>query len=119
MMHKRIQSFFYAFRGIFSLIISEKNAWIHTLATITVCSAGFYFGLTKVEWCFITVAIVTVWTAEAFNTALEHMADALSSSHQPLIASAKDIAAGAVLISALGSVIIGVLIFGPYLISRF
>ena len=112
---KRIKSFYYAFKGLFYLIVSEKNAWIHAAATISVCSAGFYYNLTGTEWCLITVAIITVWAAEAINTAFENLADALSPEHNPLIARAKDIAACAVLVTAAGAVVIGILIFGPYI----
>jgi len=114
----RMKSFKNAFKGIFILIISQKNARIHALATIIVCMLGFYFGLTKTEWCLIVIAISVVWTAEAFNTALEFLADAVSPEHHPLTGKAKNLAAGAVLISAVGSAIIGILIIGPYILER-
>jgi diacylglycerol kinase len=75
---------------------------------------GFYFGLSRGEWLWICVAIVLVWSAEAFNTALEQLADALHPQHHPGIGRAKDLAAGAVLIAAIGAAVIGVMVFWPH-----
>ena len=72
----RIRSFKYAFYGISHLLRSQHNAWIHALATILVLSTGLYFHLTAAEWCWIVLAITSVWTAEALNTAFELLADA-------------------------------------------
>lgn len=91
--------------------------WIHALATLAVCVVGLYLGFTKSEWCWIILAIIVVWTAEALNTAFELLTDALIPDHHPLVGKAKDVAAGAVLISAIGSVVIGLLIIGPYFLS--
>ena len=101
------------------MLVSQRNAWIHLLATICVLMVGFYFGFTKSEWCWIVLAIAIVWTAEAFNTAFEFLADAVSPEYHPLVGKAKDVAAGAVLISAIGSVVIGILIIGPHLLASF
>ena len=81
------------------------------------CAAGFLFGITKLEWCLIALAISAVWTAEALNTAFEFLADAATPEFHPLVQKSKDIAAAAVLLSAIGSMVIGVLIFGPRLVS--
>jgi diacylglycerol kinase (ATP) len=113
----RIKSFKYAFYGIVLLVRTQHNARIHALATLVVCAAGFYFGITKTEWCFIVFAISIVWTAEALNTALEFMGDALSPSHNELIGKAKDIAAAGVLIASIGAAVIGVIVFGPYVLE--
>ena len=119
---KRIVSFKHAFRGIAEVLRSQHNAWIHTTATVIVVIAGIYFQVTRLEWCWLVAAMAFVWVAEAFNTALENLADAVVKDVDPLIGKAKDIAAGAVLIAAAGAAIIGLLILGPYiinLISRF
>jgi diacylglycerol kinase (ATP) len=79
-------------------------------------AAGFFSGLSRVEWCVIVITIAAVWTAEALNTSLEFLADASSPEFHPLIKKAKDVAAGGVLIAALGSVIVGLLVFGPRLL---
>jgi len=111
----RIKSVKNALKGIFTMLKSQHNAWIHALATITVFALGFYFGLNKSEWCWIVLVVISVWTAEAINTSFEFLADAASPGYHPLIKKAKDVAAGAVLISSIGSVIIGLLIIGPYI----
>ena len=101
------------------MLKSQHNAWIHALATIIVFALGLSFGLTTFEWCWIVLSIMAVWTAEALNTAFEFLADAASPSYHPLIGKAKDVAAGAVLISAIGSAVIGLLIIGPYILEFF
>jgi diacylglycerol kinase (ATP) len=112
----RTRSFVYAFSGIGSLLVSQPNARIHGLATLAVLAAGFFSGLSRVEWCVIVITIAAVWTAEVLNTSLEFLADASSPEFHPLIKKAKDVAAGGVLIAALGSVIVGLLVFGPRLL---
>ncbi|MBN1931393.1 MAG: diacylglycerol kinase family protein [Desulfobacterales bacterium] len=111
----RLKSLSYALRGIKLMVASQHNAQIHLIATAIVCLLGIIFGITRSEWCWIVIAVIAVWTAEALNTALEFLCDVTSSEFHPLIEKAKDLAAGAVLISAIGSIIIGLLVFGPYL----
>jgi diacylglycerol kinase (ATP) len=101
------------------MISSQHNAWIHAVATILVLAASIYFKLSRNEWCWIIVAIVSVWTAEALNTAFEFLTDVVSPEFHPLAAKAKDVAAGAVLITALGAAIIGLLVLGPYVSAKF
>jgi len=113
--HSRIKSFKYAFNGLGILIRSQHNAWIHAAATILVTMTGIFVELTLSEWRWIAFAVITVWMAEAFNTALEFLADAAVKEKHPLIEKAKDVAAAAVLIAATGSVIIGILVIGPRL----
>lgn len=111
----RILSFKYAFNGIWITLKSQKNAWIHLFITIMVMIAGFYFGITAKEWCWIVLAISSVWTAEALNTAFEFLTDVASPEFHPLAAKGKDVSAGAVLISAIGAAIIGLIIFIPHI----
>ena len=112
----RIRSFKYAFRGLKVMIVSQHNAWIHALATMMVVAVSFYFHLSRAEWCWIILAIISVWTAEAFNTAFEFLTDVASPEFHPLAEKAKDVAAGAVLITEIGSVLIGIVVFGPYVV---
>lgn len=107
----------YALRGIGSILRSEPNARLHGLATIAVIAAGLALRVTRGEWVALTLAIVTVWTAEAFNTAIESLCDVVSPDPHPGIARAKDIAAAAVLITAAGATIIAALIFLPRLLT--
>jgi len=113
----RIRSIKCAFKGIWVMIASQHNAWVHAAATTAVVAVGFYFQLTRFEWCWIILAIISVWTAEALNTAFEFVTDVASPEFHPLAEKAKDVAAGAVLITAIGSVLIGTLIFGPHLLA--
>ena len=112
----RIRSFKYAFVGIWTMLKSQQNAWIHAFATVAVVTAGFVFGISTAEWCWLVLAIMTVWMAEALNTAIEFLADVASPEFHPLIKKAKDVAAGAVLISAIGAIIIGIIIIGPHVL---
>lgn len=96
------------------MIQSQHNAWLHAVATTMVCAASMVFQISRIEWCLIALSIVTVWTAEAFNTALECLTDLASPDHHPLAGKAKDVAAGAVLIAAIGAVVVGGIVFVPY-----
>ena len=110
----RVRSFRHAIVGIARMIRCQHNAWIHAAVTLLVLGAGFFFGVTAADWCWIVLAISIVWTAEALNTAFEFLADAASPEFHPLIRDAKDVAAGAVLITAIAAAVIGGLIFWPH-----
>jgi diacylglycerol kinase (ATP) len=84
---------------------------------VAVCIAGAVLGLSRLEWCAVVLAVVAVWTAEALNTALEFLVDLASPELHPLAGKAKDAAAGAVLVTAAGAVVIGLLVFGPHLLA--
>ncbi len=116
---KLINSFKYAIEGIISSFKTERNMKIHVLAMIIVIALGFFFKLDKVEWCFIIIAIVSVISAELFNTAIETVVDMISPERNPKAKLAKDIAAGAVLVVAIGAAIIGFVVFGPRVINFF
>lgn len=113
----RIRSVKFALRGIRTMVASQHNAWIHALATVVVTAAGLFLGLSWPEWCWIVLAIVSVWTAEALNTAFEFLTDVASPHFHPLAEKAKDVAAGAVLLSAIGAAIIGALVFWPKVVG--
>ncbi len=113
----RLHSFHYALHGLVLMLQSQHNAWLHAFASVCILVMGGLFRLTGGEWCWIILAIMAVWTAEALNTALEFLADAATPEFHPLVKCAKDVAAGGVLISALGSVVIGLLVLGPHLLD--
>jgi len=113
----RLRSFRWALRGIGVMLRSQHNAWLHAAATVAVGSAGIAAGLSAAEWCWIVLAVVAVWTAEALNTAFEFLTDVASPAFHPLAGKAKDVAAGAVLISTLGALAIGTLVLGPHLLG--
>jgi diacylglycerol kinase (ATP) len=113
----RIRSVTHAVHGIFEMLKSQHNAWVHAIATIAVIICGFLFSISKSEWCFLILAIALVWVAEALNTAFEFLCDVASPDFHPVVKHSKDVAAGAVLLSAVGAVIIGLIIFIPYAVS--
>ncbi len=99
------------------MLLTQPNARIHAAATVGVVGAGLGFGIGRGEWLAVTLAIVTVWTAEALNTAFEALCDVASPEFHPLVERAKDTAAGGVLIAAAGSVVVGLIVFGPPLVA--
>lgn len=113
----RLQSVRNALHGVALMLRSQHNAWLHAFASICILTAGAVFHLSDPEWCWIILAIMAVWTAEALNTALEFLADAAKPEYHPLVKDAKDVAAGGVLISAIGSIAIGLLVLGPHLLD--
>lgn len=106
-----------AARGIALLLGGTANARIHLAATLLVVGLGLWLRLPRNEWLWLTGAIGFVWSAEAFNSAIETLADRISPDHDPLIARAKDLAAGAVLAAAVAAAVIGLLIFLPRLLA--
>jgi len=113
----RLRSVRHAVEGIRLMLASQHNAWVHLAATVLVVGAGVVLGLGRFEWCWVTAACIAVWAAEAFNTALEFLCDVTSPEFHPEVKKAKDVAAGAVLLTALGAAVIGVAVFGPHLVS--
>lgn len=114
----RLRSVRYALAGLRTLLRTQHNAWIHAVATLLVVAAALAFGLNAYEWLWLVVALALVWTAEAFNTALELLADAVTREQHPLIGQAKDVAAGAVLLAALAALVIGALVLGPHVLRQ-
>lgn len=118
-LHGRAKSFLYAFRGIATMLRTQHNARLHAAATILVAVGGLFLGLSAQQWCWVTTAVVAVWVAEALNTAFEILCDVASPEFHPLVRQAKDVAAAAVLVTAVGAVIVGVLVVGPVILERF
>ena len=114
-LRERVESFRYALKGLHALITTQHNAWIHAVSTVTVIGAGFFLCISNDDWIRLILAISLVWVAEALNTAMEFLCDAAIPDFHPLVEKAKDVAAGAVFISALAALIVGVLIFMPYI----
>lgn len=115
MLAQRLRSFRYAFRGIAILVLSQPNARIHLLATLAVTALGIWFQISGMEWTVLILTISLVLGLEALNTALEFLVDVISPGYHELAGKAKDVAAGAVLIAAAGSVAVGLIIFAPRL----
>lgn len=114
----RVRSFRHAAMGIWFVLRSQHNAWLHavTTALALVLAAAlhvFVRPFTVGEWCDLVIAIVLVWVAETFNTGLEVLANALAPQRHPVVKIAKDVAAAAVLIAAAGAVVVGLILFVP------
>lgn len=115
-MNKFRSSLRYAIRGFFTAIRSETNLRIHLVVAVIVCAVGFWLQLSIPEWIAIVICIAVVFGFELMNTAIEHLCDLVTKEQHPTIKTIKDIAAAAVLIVCLGSIVIGVIIFLPKLI---
>ncbi len=92
---------------------------IHLVAACAVLFAGAWFAITPAEWSMVVLSIVLVLGGEAMNTAIEHLADVVSPEFHPLIKKAKDVAAAAVFLFALGAAAVGMIIFLPRIIALF
>ncbi|MDX2248978.1 MAG: diacylglycerol kinase family protein [Bacteroidia bacterium] len=112
-LRSRIRSFVYAFQGIITLFRTQANAQIHLLAVILISLLGGFLNLSAIEWCIILLCMALVLVAEGINTALEFLTDLVSPDPHPLAGKAKDVAAGAVLISVIFCAVIWGIIFLP------
>lgn len=110
---RRMQSFTHAFRGIRLFFIMTPNALIHLFAVLVVVMAGFYFKVSSFEWLALVLVIGLVFVSEAFNTAIEIDINLTSPDYHPFARDTKDVAAGAVLLAAFFSIIVGLIIFLP------
>jgi diacylglycerol kinase len=112
---KFIAGFAYAFQGLGYAFRTQRNIRIHaTIASVAII-LGIVLHISAVEFAMIFIAITSVFIAEMFNTVIELSIDLSTPEYHPLAKTAKDVAAGAVLLSAFLSIIIGLFIFGPHL----
>ena len=111
----RARSFAFAGRGLWALLRREHNAWIHLLAAAVAVGAGAWWRISRLEWCLVLICIGAVLAAEAFNTAIESLADAAKPEPHPLVGKAKDLAAAGVLLVSIAAALVGLLVFGPHL----
>lgn len=114
---KRLKSFVFAYNGLKVLFKEEQNSRIHIVATCLVISASIFFELKACEWIAVIFSIGLVFTAEIINTAIENIADFLTTEKNNKIKVIKDLSAAAVLISALTALTIGLIIFLPKILS--
>jgi diacylglycerol kinase len=110
--------FGHALRGLAFLVRTQRNARLHGVITALVLALGVWLQINRLDWCLIALATASVWAAEAFNTAVERLADRVTTERDPLIKQAKDLAAGAVLLACAGAVGVGLLVLGPPLWAR-
>ncbi len=111
--HRWIKSFVFAWRGIRSVCATELNFRIHLCITGIIVALGFAFGVSLAQWAALILATGLVLTAEALNTAVEYLADALHPEENQKIALAKDAAAAGVLIAAIAAALVGAIVFLP------
>jgi diacylglycerol kinase (ATP) len=111
----RIRSIAFASDGVWHLLRTQRNAWVHLAASALVIGGGSLLRLNQSDWCWLIVAMAAVWVAEALNTALELLADAACPQWHPLVGHAKDVAAGGVLLAAIAAAGIGTCVLGPRL----
>ncbi|MFT5168246.1 MAG: diacylglycerol kinase (ATP) [Saprospiraceae bacterium] len=117
MLRKRIESFRFAFAGIAHFVKSEPNVIIHLIAAAIAVGMGFFFAITTIEWCLVIFAIGLVLSAEAFNTSIEYLTDLVSPDYHELAGKTKDVAAAAVLLTAIAAATVGLLIFLPKILA--
>jgi undecaprenol kinase len=109
-----IHSFGFAISGITRVIKDERNIKIHLAAAFISMVLAYYFKISRFDWLILILTITMVISLELVNSAIEAVVDLASPEKHPLAKKAKDIAAGAVLVAVIASVIIGVLLFFPY-----
>ena len=107
-----LRSFRFAFSGILHCIKNERNMRFHTVAALYVLVFARFFYFSKEDYILLLLTIGGVISAEMFNTAIEDLSDRVSKEFHPLIKSAKDCAAGAVLVLAIFAAVIGIILFG-------
>jgi diacylglycerol kinase len=114
----RLQSFGHAFQGWTHVLRTQRNAWLEVVIALVVFGFSFWLQLEALDWAIIVLTTTMVFAAEIFNTAIEAAVDLASPRMQPLARVGKDAGAGAVLVTAMGAVIVGVLVLGPPLWAR-
>ncbi|MBI4758776.1 MAG: diacylglycerol kinase family protein [Chloroflexi bacterium] len=111
-----LRSFHHAFSGLVDAWRTQRNLRLHLLAAVLAVGLGLALGMALVELAILCLTIGLVLSAELFNTAVETLMDLVHPDHHPLAKAAKDVAAGAVLVTAGTAVLVGALLYGPHLI---
>lgn len=112
-----LRSFLYAIEGILSAVESERNLRVHLAFSVFILLLGWILSITAVEWLVIVLVIGSMLCAELMNSAIERVVDLVTEEYHPLAKQAKDIAAGAVLLLAFTSVVVGIIIFAPRILT--
>jgi diacylglycerol kinase len=111
-----ISAFRYAFAGLWYLLSTQRNAKIHALLGLIATALGVVVGLDRYEWLALVLTIAIVLAAEGVNTAVEAAVDLAASDYHPLAKIAKDVGAGTVLVTAIASLVVGLILFLPHLL---
>jgi diacylglycerol kinase (ATP) len=112
-----LASFRYAYAGLAYCFRTQRNYRIHIAIGLLAALVGLVVGLSWVEWAIVAILVVVVLAAEMVNTMVEALVDLVTQEHHPLAKVAKDVAAGVVLLSAVGAVAVGALIFLPKIVA--
>ena len=115
--NSQISSFVFAFAGLFYVFRTQRNFRIHIALAVVMALAGWLLGLGITEWAVFGVMVTVVLAAEMTNTMVEALVDLVSPGYHPLAKVSKDVAAGVVLLTAIGAVVVGLLVFGPRLLA--
>ncbi|MEE8392158.1 MAG: diacylglycerol kinase family protein [Anaerolineae bacterium] len=113
-----IESFRFAFSGLWYALRTQRNTRIHLSVTVAVVALGVWLNLPFTQWTLLTLAIGFVLVGEMLNTVAETLVDLISPGYHPLAKIVKDVTAGAVLLTAIIAVIVGLLVLGPPLWER-
>lgn len=115
----RAVSFKHALRGVWIVLKTQHNFWVHVAGVVVVIVLGIFLHTTPAEWSVLILAMTAVLVTEAINTALEIDIDLTSPEYHPYAKDTKDVAAGAVLLSVVGAIAIGGIIFIPKILPLF
>lgn len=113
-----LKPFVVALHGLADLLRHEAHARVHLAVTLALLPLGWWLALGPRDWALLLLAMGLVWSAEALNTAVERLADAVHPDPHPLVGRAKDVAAGAVLLASIAAALIGLLMLGPPLWAK-
>jgi diacylglycerol kinase len=112
---KHLNSYRYAIRGISLAFRYEFNMRYHLAAAVVVLLVNYVLEVSRTDWLITLILIGLAWMSELFNTAIEKLADRVTTNHDPLIGKVKDLAAGAVVIICFFAVVCALIIYIPYL----
>lgn len=112
-LHGRLKSFQFALAGIFGFFRTEHNARLHLLASIAVVVLSLIVKVSAAEAIALTIGMALVWISEMFNTCIEKTMDIITQEYDHRVKNIKDMSAGAVLVSAVAALVIGLIVFIP------
>jgi undecaprenol kinase/diacylglycerol kinase (ATP) len=108
-----LDSFRFAVSGLWYALRTQRNTRIHLIVAAVVIALGVWLNLSPGQWAVLTLTIGFVLVSEMLNTVAETLVDLVSPGYHPLAKTVKDVTAGAVLLTAIVSVIVGLLVLGP------
>lgn len=114
--HSWLRKFACAFRGIAVGIRDQNSFFVHFPVTVAVIAAAWWLEISRVEWCLLLLCIAGVVTCELFNSAIEHLAKAVTREENPHLRDALDAASGAVLVAAIAAAGVGLFVLLPHLL---